>query len=124
MAVTAKDCYALTSYFVKRYKEHYGVDPKVNKFAARYGFDAMLQGMKKEEFSQINDLIDYYFTTKSEKAHNLQWFFNNYDKLWEAKTVLEEDKARRARLRKESEERARKWKERRDRGSNDRTTGN
>jgi len=107
MAVTAKDCHALTSYFRKRYKEHYGREPDVNIWSARWGFDAVLRGLN---FQEAQNLLDYYFTTSSERLHDLDWFFNNYHRLAKAKRDQEEDKARTAKLMAESKERAEQWR--------------
>jgi hypothetical protein len=116
--VTAKDCYALTSYYEKLYKARYGKAPIVNKFKARYGFDAILQGLKKDEQAAVYGLLDYYFKTSSTNGHALSWFFNNYDRLEETKQLQYEDEQQKIRLRAESEERARKWKERREHQGN------
>lgn len=113
-----KDCYACTSYFVKKYKEKYGYDPKPNKFAARWGWDAVLMDMSVDD---AQALIDYYFLTTSANRHNIDWFFRNYDKLLNARNTHAEDSVQRARLRAESAERAAQWRER---IGNQRTTSN
>lgn len=108
MAVKAQDCHALISYFVKGYKEKYGMEPVVNRHSARWGFDSILQGMAPAE---ARNLIDYYFTTTQAKRHNLEWFFYNYDKLIEGRRESEKDRDRREKMRRESEQRAREWRE-------------
>lgn len=104
----AKDCHTLTSYFEKQYKTKYGSAPVVNRNTARWSFDSILQGMSVPE---CKELIDYYLASASEKRHNLQWFFYNYDKLIESQRDAIDDAERRKRLREESQERARKWRE-------------
>lgn len=111
---TAKDCYALVSYYEKGFKAKYGVANKVNKFSARWGFDAMLQDMKVEE---VQALIDYYFLTPGNRRHDLTWFFYNYDTLENAKDEHDKDNALQERVRAESAERAKKWRERGDKRS-------
>jgi hypothetical protein len=104
-----KDCYALVSYYEKKFKEKYGTANKVNKFSARWGFDAMLQDMTVPE---VQALLDYYFLTPGTRRHDLTWFFYNYDSLEVAKGDHDKDSERQARIRAESAERAKKWRER------------
>lgn len=107
---TVQQCYAMTSYFVAAFKSHYkGQEPVLNRHAARWGFESILMGLPPEE---VKKLIDFYFTTKSQKRHALDWFFYNYEKLQESMNVLELDKERRAKLREESEARAAEWRAR------------
>jgi hypothetical protein len=115
---TAKDCYALTSYYEKLYQERYSTKPIVNKHRSRWGFDAILQG---ESLSHARELLDYYFTTVSANNHNLDWFFNNYDRLATTMSEHQEDAALREKIRRESAQRAAAWKER---IGNQRVTGN
>jgi hypothetical protein len=107
--VTAKDCYALTSYFEKVYKAKYGTKPAVNKYSARWGFDAILQGESPDD---IKSLIDYYLSTTPPQRHDLDRFFRTYHKLIDAREEEQADREARLRVRRESAERARKWKER------------
>jgi hypothetical protein len=105
-APTAAECHAMTSYYVKQYAQRYGTKPVVNRHIARYGFDSLLRDMSKDE---VKTLIDFYLTTPN---RDLNWFFNNYDKLIKDKEISDEDAARRARLRAESAKRAKEWRER------------
>lgn len=106
---TAKDCHVLTSYYVKLYKAKYHSEPVVNRHSARWGFDSILLGMSPQE---IKELLEYYLTTASAKRHALEWFFYNYEKLINGRTEVLADRIRRARLRHESEQRAKEWRER------------
>lgn len=106
---TVQQCHAMTTYYEKKFLEKYKVKPVVNRHSARWGWDSVLMGMSPEEAKSI---IDYYFTTVSTKRHALDWFFYNYEKLIEGKNDYEKDRERRERLRHESEERAREWRER------------
>ena len=105
---SAKDCHELSSYYVKLYKEKYGYQPNINRVKARWSWDSMYDAMNKKE---IKSLLDYYFTTASGTSHSLDWFFYNYDKLIEAKGWVEKDQQNIDRLRNETEERARRWRE-------------
>ncbi len=104
---TPKQSQALVSHFIKRYKEKYGANPNVNRYSARYGFDALLFDMDDE---QAKELIDYYFETASANSHALPWFFNNYDKLQDAMVKKAEDDELRCRLREESKARTEQWR--------------
>jgi len=108
MAVTAKDCHALTRYFVEAYKVKHGREPTVNRWSARWGFDAMLQGMPSEE---VKSLIDYYLTTPNERMHDIEWFFYNYHKLIKAKHDVDVDVDHRRKLMQESKQRAEEWRQ-------------
>jgi len=107
---TAKDCHILTSYYEKLYREKYQTAAVVNRNTAKWGFDSILKGISPEE---TKELLDYWFSNNSAQRHPLQWFFYNYEKLIETRNAQSEDDARRAALRKETEERVRKWRERR-----------
>lgn len=109
MAIAAKDCHACISYFAKKFKEKYGLEPVINRHSARWSFASVLEGLSPTE---VKALIDYYFTMVPAKRHNLEWFFYNYDKLIESRQESEKDRARRDKLRVESEQRAREWRER------------
>ena len=109
---TAKDCHTLTSYYVKKYKERYGVNPVVNRHSARWGFDSILVDLTMTE---AKELLDFYFNTGSTKRHAIDWFLYNYEKLIEVQAKLKEDADHRAQLRKESELRAKEreiWQQR------------
>jgi hypothetical protein len=107
MAVSAKDCHALTNYYVSGFKAAHGREPNVNRWSARWGFDAVLQGMSTED---AKALIDYYFTTPSDRLHDLDWFFYNYQKLTKARADIGTDTEHRAKLMQESKQRAEEWR--------------
>lgn len=104
---TPKQAHALTSYFQKLYREKYGMEPKLNRYAARWGFDSMLMDMSDEA---VKGLIEYYFQTVSTNGHALDWFFYNYEKLADAKVKAEEDAAALKELREQSRIRTEEWR--------------
>jgi hypothetical protein len=106
---TPKQAGILSSYFAKKYKEKYGDTYKLNRYAARWGFDAILMDYDEDG---AKALIDYYFETASPNGHNLVWFFNNYDRLAESKEKADEDRAELARLREQSRLRTEEWRKR------------
>lgn len=103
----AKDCHALTSYYEKCYKEKYLHSPNINRWQARWMFDAVLGSMTAK---QAKELIEYYFTTASAKGHDLDWFAYNYEKLVRSKQDAEEDRKHRKKLMEESRRRAEEWR--------------
>lgn len=97
----------MTSYYAKKFKEHYGREANVNRYSARWGFEAVLMGMGT---ATAHELVDYYFTTPGDRDHNLDWFFYNYDKLYDAMRESKEDAARTERLAAESKQRVAEWR--------------
>ena len=107
---TPKQAHALVTYFGKKFKEKYGYEPKLNRYAARWGFDAILMDMSGDE---AKGLIDHYFQTMSDKNHSLDWFLYNSEKLAEAKEKTDADKAALAVIRQRTKERTEEWRKKR-----------
>lgn len=108
--VTAKDCHALITYYEKKFKEKYNTAAVVNRNTAKWGFDTILKGMSPQE---TKELLDYWFSIDTQNRHRIDWFFYNYEKLIDARAAQSEDGILRQHLRSESEDRVRKWRERR-----------
>lgn len=106
---TAKDCHTLTGHFEKCYKERYGQKPVLNKYAARWGFDAVLNDLSVLD---AKALVEYYFKTESHNRHSIDWFFYNYHNLIINRKAQQDDAARRAVLRAESARRTEEWRKR------------
>lgn len=104
---TPKQAQTLVSYFGKKYKEKYDTAPVLNRYKARWGFDAILMDMSE---SKVKDLIDYYLETYSPNMHDLDWFFYNYDKLDQAKRDRDKDAVALAALREQSKKRTEEWR--------------
>lgn len=107
MATSKQQCEKLTTYYEKLFKAKYGRKSGINRYAARWGFDAVLGSMTVQEAQK---LLDYYFTTASSREHSIDWFFYNYDKLERAEIESERDAHERAKLREESAKRAAEWR--------------
>src|SRR5690606_15923393 len=114
---TATQANALSTYYLKKYEEKYGIKPLINRNKARWSWDNMLEDLKPKE---VRELIDYYFQTDSARAHDLEAFFYNYDKILKAKQDADVYKQERQKLFSESKVRAQEWKEKRE----SRTKGN
>lgn len=101
-------CYKLIGYYKKLYLEKYGVVPVVNSNSAKWQVNSLLNDMT---FEQAKELFDYYFTT-GHPTHTLEWFLYNYDKVMVSLHTATADRAAVEKLRAESEERAKRWRER------------
>lgn len=115
---TAKDANVLVSYFEKGWKEKYGKKPNVNRYTARWAMDSILGQMSIED---AKSLIDYYFTTISDKGHSFNNFIYNYEKYVEAKESNDTDQAQLAELREKTRIRTEEWRKK---VGNDRGEGN
>jgi hypothetical protein len=104
---TAQQCHAAITYYEKAYTEHYDKKPVINRHTARWGFDSVLRDLSPTE---CKELIDYYFQTGGN--HALDWFFYNYDKLLIARSSQVANADERSRLREESKQRVKEWRER------------
>lgn len=103
-----KDYHALTSYYVKRFKEVHKRDANVNRYAAQWGWKAMLEDHNADH---IKKLIDFYFTTPADRSHDLDWLFYNYEKLNQSMYDSEKDAELTAKLMEASKQRAQEWRE-------------
>lgn len=104
---TAKQAHTLVSHFVKCYEKKYGEKPVINRYSARWGFDAVLMEVSEKE---TKELIEYYFLTASANNHQLDWFFYNYDKLIIAKRRDDADIEETARIRANTQARVEEWR--------------
>lgn len=106
---TAQQCHALTSKYIDLYVATYGTKPSVNRYSARWGFEAVLMDYTPSEAVK---LLEYYFSTYSNKKHSLDWFLYNYEKL---ASLREESKVAHERQRvmmEESQRRVEEWRAR------------
>ena len=110
---TAQQCHAMTTYYMNAWREKYKREPSVNRNTARWAWEGMLMDMPPAE---VKKLVDFYFSTKSERLHALDWFFYNYEKLESAMVQLDLDRQRRERMREESAKRAEEWRARGNKG--------
>lgn len=106
---TAKDAHALISYYESVYKKAHGEKPQVNRYKARWGFDALLMDMPAKE---AKELLDYYVESGLAIQRGLEWFFYHYDELLETKNKISDDVAKTKDLRSESRKRVEEWRAR------------
>ena len=105
---TAQECHALTTKYIDLYTGRYGEKPQVNRYSARWGFESILMDYS---YRQAVSLLEYFFSTYNDKGHPLDWFLYNYEKLVEKRDAAEKREVERAKMRKESEQRVKEWRE-------------
>lgn len=103
MAVS-KSAFAALDYYAKAFVEKYGRKARMNRHRDKWAMNDVVDDLGLDE---AQALIDYYFKVER-PTHDLSWFFNNYDKLAEAKERRDADRARRMVLLKQTRERANK----------------
>jgi hypothetical protein len=95
-----KQSYALLSYYEKLYKVAHKRAPNINRYRDKWGMADVLESYGIDE---AKVLIEYYFKTKSD--HTLQFFFKNYDIIYDMMQRRAEDERKRAELREETRKR-------------------
>ena len=94
----SKLAYTLLGHYEKCYAEKYGKKPRYNKYREKWGIQDLVDTVG---FDRAKELISYYFRV-SRPDHQLQWFLYNFDKLDDMLKQIEEDKARRERIREQT----------------------
>jgi len=95
---TAKLAYALMDKYSNLFYLKYGRKPTMNKYKEKW---AMVDVIDSITYDRAIEILEYYFKT-TRSGHPLTWFYMNFDKLDEVMLKLEEDEARRARLREQT----------------------
>jgi len=90
----AKLAYGLVSLYCVLYKETYKKPVVVNKYREKWAMQDVIESVG---YDRAKQLLEYYFTTKSN--HSISWFFYNFEKLDLALQQKEEDKTRRELIR-------------------------
>lgn len=96
----AKRAHVLISKYQRLYRQ-YGTKPiTFNRYSAKWG---MMDVIDSIGVDRASELLDYYFTTDND--HSIEFFYKNFDRLDanEKRTRLE--RIRRAKIRKETEQR-------------------
>jgi|SRR5210317_1264720 hypothetical protein len=94
-----KQRYSLISYFKKVAKENNAPLQPINIHSQQWAAEALIESYGYEE---CKDLVDYYFVVSA--SPDWTWFAYNSDKLLQSKTLEEDDRRLRARLRKGAKE--------------------
>jgi hypothetical protein len=94
--------------YVDNYKRLYGSPPaNFNRFREKWGFTAMITDLG---YARAGEVVDYYFETRH-VGHPVTDLHYEYDRLNIIMKEKAEDEENRARLRRESEQRVKEWRE-------------
>jgi hypothetical protein len=77
-----------------------------NRYSAKYGMVDVIDSIGMDRASE---LLDYYFTTNND--HSIEFFYRNFDKIDNNEKLTRRERARRARLRRETEQRVREGRD-------------
>lgn len=99
---------SMINRYLKNYEGVYGQRPQdFNRFREKWGFRDMIEDLG---YSRSEQIVDYYFETRH-VGHPVNTLFYEYDKLDKILTERAADEENRARLRRESEQRVKEWRE-------------
>lgn len=114
--MATKDVNALLTYFLKVYKQRYGVAPSnFNRYAKKWGFSDMLSDLG---FDRSRELIDYFF--ESSGPHTAEVLLREYGDYNESFEAAIKDKQKRSELALETKRRVQAYRA----AKQSRTTGN
>jgi len=95
---TAKLAYALMDKYSSMFAFKYDRKPSLNKYKEKW---AMVDVIDSVGYDRALEILEYYFKTVR-PGHPLTWFYMNFDKLDDIMVKLDDDKARRAKLREQT----------------------
>jgi len=98
----SKQSHALMSYYEKLYRLKYDAKPRMNRYSLKWG---MIDVIDSVGYDRAKELLDYFFTTPS--SHTLEFFYKNFDSMDVFERHMKEDRARRAIILKQTEQRIR-----------------
>jgi hypothetical protein len=101
----AKQAYALISLYEQCFNKKYHRKPQVNRFREKWGFMDMVSDLG---YDTARETVEYYFKT-GKPAHPVNFLLQNYDKIAQFMTEKKQDEAKRAELRKQTEQNVREW---------------
>lgn len=98
--------YAILSYYERLYEERYGSKPVMNRHRDKWGIIDAIADLGEE---RVTTLLRFYLDTA--RKHSVAEFANNYDVLNASYEESLEDQEHRAKLRRQTEERVRRYRE-------------
>jgi len=102
----------LSDHFVAEARRFHGAHYMANRASMSWGFKAMLKDLSVE---QIKALITFYFDHYNHGTHDFKGFEYSYDRLMEAMRDRDNEAEHVEKLKRESAERAKEWREKRER---------
>lgn len=97
--------YKLMDLFSSEYEIKFGKKPTLNRYREKWGFKDMIDSIG---YDRAVEVLKFFFTT-TRNNYTTNSLFNDFDTLDRALTERDEDRAKRARLIKETEQRVREW---------------
>lgn len=98
----------LVTRFIQGYTQKYGVKPIINRNDATWVMRTLLEDFAEQE---LIDIIDFYFAHIDHSSHSFEWFKYNYHTVHQAMLDRQSDMEMVERLQRESELRAKEWKD-------------
>lgn len=80
--------FALLSLYSSLYTKKYNKSPNLNKYKEKWGMKSLIEDYGTDT---VEDILIYYFNKSSKDGNPLQWFYNNFDSLLDAKNNLDKD---------------------------------
>lgn len=99
----ARLAHILISKYLTLYIKNHKIKPIINRYSAKWGMMDVIDSVGAE---RANELLEFYFQTKHAQ-HDLEYFYKNFDKMDANEKALREDRARRARIMRQSRDRVR-----------------
>lgn len=102
-----KEVQGLLTYYEKLFNENYSRPPKLNRYKHKWAFTDMLSDMS---YATAKEVIEFYFKTGA-SGHTVEGLIYNYDTLLIAMEETKRDAVERKKLRDETRERVRRFRE-------------
>lgn len=102
----AQQANALITKYVTLYTERYGVKPTMNRYRERWGFQAIIEDLGRDD---ANAVVVYYLSLRV--THTVQELLRTYDELHKNRLADEKDKRAVAKLHEETAQRAKEYLE-------------
>lgn len=92
---TREQASRLITVFNKCWQAKYGRKYIGNRHSDQWGFLDMIEDLS---YKGAKEVVEYYFNLESQNAHDRKWLIYNYDKVYETKLRVDEDKEHRRML--------------------------
>ena len=84
-----KQPYILISLYLSLYKERYNKVVTINKFREKWAMQDVIDSVG---YDRAVELLKYYFKT-AKSGHQLNFFYNNFDRIDQLEKEIKKDKA-------------------------------
>jgi hypothetical protein len=101
-----QQAHTLISKYQRLYRLYGKKQTTFNRYSAKYG---MIDVIDSIGVDRASELLDYYFTTNND--HSIEFFYKNFDKIDNNEKLTRRERARRAKIRRETEQRVREGRD-------------